>query len=113
MTAVNLVEAVTQALAYELEQDPNVLLLGQDIGANGGVFRATQGLQERFGADRVRDTPLAENMIAGLCVGMSAQGVIPVAEIQFMDFICASIDQILSHASRMRNRTRGRLHCPM
>jgi pyruvate dehydrogenase E1 component beta subunit len=113
MSAITLVEAVTQALAYELEKDPTVLLLGQDIGANGGVFRATQGLQERFGKDRVRDTPLAENMIAGLCVGLSTQGVKPVAEIQFMDFICAGIDQILSHASRMRNRTRGRLSCPM
>ena len=113
MSAITLVEAVTLALGHALNEDPNVLLIGQDIGANGGVFRATAGLQERFGADRVRDTPLAENMIAGLCVGMSAQGLKPVAEIQFMDFICAAIDQILSHASRMRHRTRGRLSCPM
>lgn len=113
MAAITLVEAVTQALAYELKQDPSVVLFGQDIGANGGVFRATAGLQQQFGEKRVLDTPLAENMIAGLAVGMSAQGLKPVAEIQFMDFICGSIDQILSHASRMRNRTRGRLSCPI
>lgn len=113
MTAITLIEAVTQALAYELEHDKDVFVFGQDVGANGGVFRATDGLQKRFGVDRVRDTPLAENMIAGLAVGMSAMGMKPVAEIQFMDFICAGIDQILSHGSRLRNRTRGRLSCPM
>lgn len=113
MTAITLVEAVAQALAYELAHDEKVVVFGQDIGANGGVFRATQGLQAQFGEDRVRDTPLAENMIAGLAVGMAIGGMRPVAEIQFMDFICASIDQILSHGSRIRNRTRGRLSCPM
>lgn len=113
MTAITLVEAVAQALAYELAHDEKVVIFGQDIGANGGVFRATQGLQARFGEERVRDTPLAENMIAGLAVGMAIGGMKPVAEIQFMDFICASIDQILSHGSRIRNRTRGRLSCPM
>lgn len=113
MAVITLIEAVTQALAYELERDPEVILFGQDIGANGGVFRATQGLQQRFGEERVRDTPLAENMIVGLAVGMSAMKLKPVAEIQFMDFICAGIDQILSHASRLRNRTRGRMSCPL
>ncbi|MCS5712389.1 transketolase C-terminal domain-containing protein [Candidatus Berkiella aquae] len=113
MTAITLVEAVTQALAYELAHDDKVVIFGQDIGTNGGVFRATQGLQAKFGEERVRDTPLAENMIAGLAVGMAIGGMKPVAEIQFMDFICASIDQILSHGSRIRNRTRGRLTCPM
>lgn len=113
MAAITLVEAVTQALAYELAHDDNVVLFGQDIGANGGVFRATQGLQARFGEKRVMDSPLAENMISGLAVGMSAQGLKPVAEIQFMDFILSSIDQFLSHATRMRNRTRGRLSCPL
>jgi 2-oxoisovalerate dehydrogenase E1 component beta subunit len=113
MAIITLIEAITQALAYELERDPEVILFGQDIGANGGVFRATLGLQQRFGEERVRDTPLAENMIAGLAVGMAAMKLKPVAEIQFMDFICAGIDQILSHASRLRNRTRGRLSCPM
>lgn len=113
MSAITLVEAVTQALAYELEHDQEVVVFGQDIGKNGGVFRATQGLQQRFGSNRVLDTPLAENMIIGIAVGMATQGLKPVAEIQFMDFICAGIDQILSHASRIRNRTRGRLSCPM
>lgn len=113
MSEITLVEAVNQALAYELAHDKDVVLFGQDIGANGGVFRATQGLQQRFGIERVRDTPLAENMIVGIAVGMATQGLKPVAEIQFMDFICAGIDQILSHASRMRNRTRGRLSCPL
>lgn len=113
MAAITLVEAVTQALAYELKNDDKVVVFGQDIGTNGGVFRATQGLQAQFGSERVRDTPLAENMIAGLAVGMAIGGMKPVAEIQFMDFICASIDQILSHGSRIRNRTRGRLNCPM
>ncbi|MFI4937234.1 MAG: alpha-ketoacid dehydrogenase subunit beta [Candidatus Berkiellales bacterium] len=113
MTLITLVEAVNLALAYELEHDASVVLIGEDIGQNGGVFRATQGLQQRFGAERVLDTPLAENMIAGIAVGMAIQGLKPVAEIQFMDFICSAIDQILSHAARMRNRTRGRLSCPL
>ncbi len=113
MTAITLVEAVTKALAYELAHDKEVVVFGEDVGLNGGVFRATEGLQKRFGDSRVFDTPLAENMIAGMAVGMAAQGLKPVAEIQFMDFICAGIDQILSHASRLRNRTRGRLSCPM
>lgn len=113
MSAITLVEAVNQALAHELEHDPDVILFGQDISLNGGVFRATQGLREKYGEHRVLDTPLAENMIAGLAVGMGAMGLKPVAEIQFMDFIFAAIDQIWSHGSRFRNRTRGRLHCQM
>lgn len=113
MAAITLIDAIKQALAYELEHDENVIVFGEDVGANGGVFRATDGLQQRFGKNRVRDTPLAENMIIGLGVGMATQGLRPVAEIQFMDFICAGIDQILSHASRLRNRTRGRLTCPL
>jgi pyruvate dehydrogenase E1 component beta subunit len=90
-----------------------VVLLGEDIGVNGGVFRATDGLQDRFGADRVVDTPLAESLIAGMTIGMAAQGLRPVAEIQFMGFIYPALDQIISHASRLRTRTRGRLSCPM
>lgn len=113
MPAITLVEAVTQALAYELEHDQAVVVFGEDVGRNGGVFRATNGLQQRFGEDRVKDSPLAENLIAGLCVGMAAQGLKPVAEIQFMGFLYSSLDQIINHASRMRNRTRGRLTCPM
>ncbi len=113
MAAITLVEAVTQALAYELAKDENVVVFGEDVGLNGGVFRATNGLQERFGVQRVFDTPLAESMIAGMAIGMSTQGMRPVAEIQFMGFIYSAIDQILCHAARMRNRTRSRLSCPL
>ncbi len=113
MSSLTMIEAVNLALAHELGADESVVLLGEDIGVNGGVFRATVGLQERFGDHRVLDTPLAETMIAGLSVGMAAQGLKPVAEIQFMGFIYPTVDQIISHASRMRNRTRGRLSCPM
>lgn len=113
MPDITLVEAVTQALAYELEHDKDVLVFGEDVGKNGGVFRATVGLQERFGENRVFDTPLAESMIAGLAVGMSTQGLKPVAEFQFMGFIYPALNQIISHAARMRNRTRGRLNCPI
>jgi 2-oxoisovalerate dehydrogenase E1 component beta subunit len=113
MSSLTMVEAVNAALGHELNADESVVLLGEDIGVNGGVFRATVGLQERFGKHRVMDTPLAENMIAGLSVGMAAQGLRPVAEIQFMGFIYPTVDQMISHASRLRNRTRGRLTCPM
>lgn len=113
MPEITLIQAVTQALAYEMQNDKNVVLLGEDIGVNGGVFRATAGLYEQFGAQRVIDTPLAESMIAGLSIGMAAQGLKPVAEFQFMGFIYSGLDQILCHAARLRNRTRGRLHCPI
>ena len=113
MAKVALVEAVTMALAWEIEHDESVVVLGEDVGVNGGVFRATAGLQQRFGDQRVIDTPLAETMIAGLCVGMASQGMKPVAEAQFMGFIYPMLDQIICHAARMRHRTRGRLHCPM
>jgi len=110
---VTLVEAVNLALARALADDSNVVLFGEDVGFNGGVFRATEGLQERFGAERVMDTPLAETLIAGMAIGMAAQGLRPVAEIQFMGFIYPVVDQIINHASRLRNRTRGRITCPM
>ncbi|MCD6047458.1 MAG: pdhB [Gammaproteobacteria bacterium] len=113
MAQITLIEAVTQALAYELNQDPDVVLLGEDIGVNGGVFRATNGLQVRFGKQRVIDTPLAESMIAGLSIGMASQGLKPVAEFQFMGFTYPALDQIINHAVRLRNRTRGRLTCPV
>ena len=113
MSEITLVEAINQALAHELAADPRVLLLGEDIGVNGGVFRATAGLLERFGAERVVDTPLAETLISGMAIGLAAQGLRPVAEIQFMGFIYPAIDQLLNHASRLRNRTRGRLTCPL
>ena len=113
MAEITLIEAVTLALAWELEHDERVLVLGEDVGINGGVFRATAGLQARFGVSRVQDTPLAEAMIAGISVGMSALGLRPVAEIQFMGFIYPAFDQMLSHASRLRYRTRGRMSCPL
>lgn len=108
-----MIEAIAMAQAWELERDPGVVVLGEDVGRSGGVFRGTAGLIERFGADRVQDTPLAENMIAGMCVGMAAQGLRPVAEIQFMGFLYPAIDQIVNHMSRLRHRTRGRLSCPV
>ena len=113
MSALTLVEAVNHALAHEMAADPSVLLLGEDIGVNGGVFRATLGLQARFGPERVIDTPLAEAAIAGAAIGMAAMGLKPVAEIQFTGFIYPAIDQMINHASRLRHRTRGRLSCPM
>ncbi|KVD53598.1 2-oxoisovalerate dehydrogenase [Burkholderia ubonensis] len=113
MADLNLVEAVNRALAYELANDPAVVLLGEDIGVNGGVFRATVDLQSRFGAERVVDTPLAESGIAGAAIGMAAMGLRPVAEIQFTGFIYPAIDHVLNHAARLRHRTRGRLSCPL
>jgi len=113
MSDSTLLEAVNLALARALADDPRVVLLGEDVGVNGGVFRATNGLMQRFGAPRVRDTPLAETVIAGVAVGLAAQGFRPVAEIQFMGFIYPTLDQMLNHAGRMRTRTRGRLTCPM
>ncbi|MEM5274790.1 alpha-ketoacid dehydrogenase subunit beta [Cupriavidus taiwanensis] len=113
MAEINLVEAVNLALAHALEHDPDVLLLGEDIGVNGGVFRATVGLQARFGAARVMDTPLAEGGIVGAAIGMAAMGLKPVAEIQFTGFIYPAVDHIINHAGRMRHRTRGRLACPL
>jgi 2-oxoisovalerate dehydrogenase E1 component beta subunit len=113
MAEITLVEAITQALAYEMNADPDVVVIGEDIGKDGGVFRATVGLLDKFGPERVRDTPLAESMIAGLAIGMAVQGLKPVAEFQFMGFIYPAIDQIINHAARFRNRTRGRMTCPV
>ena len=112
MAQITLIEAVTQALAWEMQHDPSVVVLGEDVGVNGGVFRATQGLIEKFGADRVIDTPLDETTIAGITVGLAAQGMKPVAEAQFEGFIYAMLEQIICHAARMRNRTRGRITIP-
>jgi 2-oxoisovalerate dehydrogenase E1 component beta subunit len=113
VTEMTMVEAVNLALAKAMAEDDRVLLLGEDVAADGGVFRATVGLLERFGSDRVRDTPLAETAIAGISVGLAAQDFRPVAEIQFTGFIYPAIDQMVNQASRLRNRTRGRLSCPM
>ena len=113
MAEITLVEAVRLALARAMEEDPDVVVLGEDVGVNGGVFRATDGLQKRFGPERVIDTPLSEALIGGLCVGMAAEGLKPVGEIQFMGFIYPCIDQLVNHASRLRTRTQGRLTSPM
>ncbi len=113
MPELTLADAINMALAHELKKDDNVVVLGEDVGLNGGVFRVTDGLQQRFGTKRVFDTPLAESLIAGLAIGMATQGLKPVAEFQFMGFIYPAVDQIINHAARMRNRTRGRLTCPL
>lgn len=113
MPEITLVQAVNLALARALGDDSEVVVLGEDVAAEGGVFRATDGLLQRFGADRVLDTPLAEGAIAGLSVGLAAQGMRPVSEIQFTGFIYPAIDQMVNHAARLRTRTRGRLSCPM
>src|SRR3954469_20253720 len=113
MSSITLVEAVNLALSRAMEDDDRVVVLGEDVGINGGVFRATAGLQQRFGTERVADTPLAEGLIAGMAVGMAAEGLRPVAEIQFAGFAYATIDQMLNHAGRLRHRTQGRLSCPM
>jgi 2-oxoisovalerate dehydrogenase E1 component beta subunit len=113
MAEWTLLEAVNRALAYEMRADLNVVLLGEDVGVNGGVFRATEGLLETFGSERVIDTPLAESVIVGMGIGMAAQGLKPITELQFMGFIYPAVDQIINHAARLRNRTRGRITCPM
>jgi 2-oxoisovalerate dehydrogenase E1 component beta subunit len=112
MTVLTIAEALNLALDHALTEDPDVIILGEDVGANGGVFRITDGLHQKH-PNRVLDTPLAESMIAGTSIGMATQGLKPVAEFQFMGFIHPAIDQIINHASRMRNRTRGRLTCPI
>ena len=110
---LSLVQAVNLALKHAMADDSSVLVLGEDVGIDGGVFRATDGLLALYGEDRVLDTPLSEAGIAGVSIGLAAQGFRPVAEIQFTGFIYPCIDQMLSHASRLRARTRGRLTCPM
>ncbi len=110
---MTLVQAIAAALAHEMAVDERVVVLGEDVARSGGVFRATDGLLERFGPERVIDTPLAETVIAGLGVGLGTQGMRPVIEIQFAGFMYSALDQMLNHASRFRNRTRGRLSCPM
>jgi pyruvate dehydrogenase E1 component beta subunit len=108
-----LIEAIRTALARAVEDDDSVIILGEDVAVNGGVFRATDGLADRFGNDRVLDTPISESMFIGLAVGLSTQGFRPVVEYQFMGFLYPGLDQLAGHASRMRNRTRGRLTCPI
>ena len=110
---LTLVQAVRDGLHTELREDDDVVVLGQDVGKNGGVFRATEGLFDEFGGDRVIDTPLAESGIVGTAVGMAAMGMRPVPEIQFSGFMYPGFDQIVSHMSRFRTRSRGRFTLPM
>ncbi len=110
---LTLVEAVRDGLHDEMADDEEVIVMGEDVGRNGGVFRATEGLFEEFGDDRVIDTPLAESGIVGTAIGMAAYGLRPVPEIQFSGFMYPGFDQIVSHAARLRTRSRGRYTCPM
>ena len=113
MPRLNMVQAINLALKEEMERDDSVIIMGEDVGRDGGVFRVTEGLYEKFGAERVMDTPLSESGIVGTAIGMAAYGLRPVAEIQFMGFIYPALDQIFSHAARLRSRSRGRYTCPL
>ena len=110
---LTLIEAVRLALRRAILDDQTVVVLGEDVGVNGGVFRATDGLADEFGPDRVIDMPISESLFVGLAVGMATQGMRPVVEYQFMGFLYPGLDQLANHASRLRNRTRGRLTCPL
>jgi pyruvate dehydrogenase E1 component subunit beta len=111
MSELTLVQAVNRALFEAMRADPDVLVLGEDVGLNGGVFRATEGLIKEFGADRVIDTPLSETGIVGTAIGMALYGLKPVAEIQFLDFIYPAFDQIVSEAAKFRYRSGGQYPC--
>ena len=113
MARLNMVEAIDQALQQEMQVNPAIVLMGEDVGRDGGVFRVTDGLVQRFGEDRVIDTPLAESGIVGMAIGMAIAGYHPVAEIQFSGFVYPAYDQLVSHASRMRNRSRGEFTVPL
>ncbi|HEY6002812.1 MAG TPA: alpha-ketoacid dehydrogenase subunit beta [Anaeromyxobacter sp.] len=113
MPVMNIIQAVNDALRLEMRRDPNVVVLGEDVGKFGGVFRATQGLQDEFGADRVIDTPLAEGGIVGTAVGMALYGLKPVPEIQFADFIFPAFDQIVNEVAKYRYRSGGQYECPL
>ena len=113
MAKLNMVEAINLALREEMERNSRVVVLGEDVGKEGGVFRVTDGLQAKFGVDRVIDTPLAEAGIVGVALGMAVNGLIPIAEIQFEGFLYPCLDQINNHIARIRNRSRGRFACPL
>ncbi len=113
MTQRNVIEAINDALTIAMAEDERVLVLGEDVGRNGGVFRATDGLIERFGEERVVDTPLAEVGIVGTSIGLATYGMRPVAEIQFLGFSVQAFAQLLGQAARMRSRSQGRFTCPM
>ncbi len=113
MAERTLLEAITEGLRLEMAADDRVILLGEDIGREGGVFRVTEGLQASYGRERVMDTPIAESGIVGMAVGMAIADLRPIAEIQFMGFLYPAFDQIINHVGRMRNRSRGRFGCPL
>jgi pyruvate dehydrogenase E1 component beta subunit len=113
MAKRNMVEAINRGLMEEMERDSSVMVLGEDVGKEGGVFRVTEGLQAKFGPDRVVDTPLAESAIVGTAFGLAVKGLRPVAEIQFEGFLAPAMDQIMSHICRIRTRSRGRFTCPL
>ena len=113
MAVMNMVQSINLALREEMDRDPSVVCLGEDVGVDGGVFRVTEGLFERFGKERMIDMPLAESGIVGTAIGMAMGGLRPVAEIQFMGFIYPAYQQLVSHAARMRNRTRGKISLPI
>ncbi len=113
MPLLTIADAINQALHQEMEHDSRVMVLGEDVGVDGGVFRITEGLLQKFGPERVVDTPLAESGIVGTSIGLSMAGLKPVAEMQFDGFVYPAFDQLISHAARMRNRTRGKLSCPL
>jgi len=110
---LTIVDAIREALKSEMAKDETIIIIGEDIGKNGGVFRATDELQHQFGDQRVIDTPLSEIGLVGSAIGMAAHGLKPIVEIQFMGFIYNCFDQIISHAARLRTRTRGKLTCPL
>ena len=113
MAKLTMVEAINLALKQEMARDPRILILGEDVGKDGGVFRVTQGLLDQFGDKRIVDTPLSESAIIGASIGLAVYGLRPIAEIQFEGFSFACMEQLVSHASRLRNRTRGRYECPL
>lgn len=113
MAQMTMIQAITDALRIEMKNDPNVLVFGEDVGVNGGVFRATEGLQAEFGEERVFDTPLAESGIGGLAIGLALQGFRPVPEIQFFGFVYEVMDSISGQMARMRYRSGGRFHAPI
>ncbi len=113
MAAVNLANAINKALADAMADDPTVVVMGEDVGRTGGVFRVTDGLFEKFGAERVIDTPVAESAIAGVGLGMAVGGLKPILEMQFMGFSYPAFDQVISHISRIRNRSRHRFTAPL
>lgn len=113
MPVISYIDAVTEAIRHEMDRDKSVFVLGEDVGVRGGVFRATNGLIDTFGADRVLDTPLTESAIVGVGIGAAAYGLRPIAEIQFADFILPAVNQIISEAAKMRYRSNGAWQCPM